>query len=150
MRACKHSLLELSTAGQGRMKYVTTLQTRACPLEFTIFLSKTWHRALPELLNKHATCNKTLTEHFRLTPKLPKWFTKPLPGPGGQVVYRLVSIKWYVLHFVTTKPSPRHIAAKNGHLLLTVQTLAVGEMLQITGKGLLYGNGKLKRSALAL
>ncbi len=61
MRACKHGLLELSTAGQGRMKYMTTLQTRAFPLVLHVFLSETWPRALPELLNKHATRNKTLT-----------------------------------------------------------------------------------------
>ncbi len=39
---------------------------------------------------------------------------------------------------------------KNGHLLFTVQTLAVGKILQITGMGLLYGDEKLKLSALAL
>ncbi len=60
MRAYKHGLLELSTVGQGRIKYVTILQTRAYPLVLPVFLSETWHRALPELLNKLATCNKTL------------------------------------------------------------------------------------------
>ncbi len=68
----------------------------------------------------------------------------------GKVVYRLASIKCYVLHSITTKPSPGHITAKNGHFVLTVQTLAVGEMLQSTGKGLLCENEKLKLSALAL
>ncbi len=47
---------------------MTTLQTRACPLVLPVFLSEAWHRALPELLNKQATCNKTLTEHLKLSP----------------------------------------------------------------------------------
>ncbi len=70
MRACQHGLLELSTVGQGRIKYMTTLQTRACPLVLPVFLSETWHWALPELLNKHATCNNSLTSYFESTPKL--------------------------------------------------------------------------------
>ncbi len=52
MRACKHGLLELSTAGQGRISSLTTLQTRAYPLVLPVFLRETWHRALPELLNE--------------------------------------------------------------------------------------------------
>ncbi len=46
---------------------MTILQTRACPLVFPVFLSETWHRVLPELLNKHTTYNQTLTEHLRLS-----------------------------------------------------------------------------------
>ncbi len=54
-----------------------------------------------------------------------------ITGARGKVVYRLACIKCYVPHTVTTKPGPRHITAKNGHLLLTVQTLAVGERYKL-------------------
>ncbi len=63
---------------------------------------------------------------FKITPK-DRMICQTLTWARGKVVYRLASIKCYVPHTVTTKPSPGHITAKNGHLLLMVQTLAVGE-----------------------
>ncbi len=42
----------------------------------------------------------------------------------GTVGYSMASFKCYVLHAATTKLSPSHITAKNGRLLITVQTLA--------------------------
>ncbi len=130
MRACKHGLLELSTAGQGRINNMTTLQTRACPLVLPVFLSETWHRALPELLNK--TCNMQLkpTLTIKMTPKY-QMICQTITWARGKVVYRMASIKCYVLPTVTTKPSPGHITTKNGHLLLTVQTLTVGECYKL-------------------
>ncbi len=64
------SLLELSTAGQGRISSLTTLQIRAYPLVLPVFLSKTWHRALPELLNETCNVQQKSTSTFKVTPKL--------------------------------------------------------------------------------
>ncbi len=55
----------------------------------------------------------------------------------GAVGQSLASFKWYVPHTVTTKPSPSHITAENRHLLITVQTLAVRGILEITQRVLL-------------
>ncbi len=57
----------------------------------------------------------------------------------GKVVYQLASIKCYVLLTVTTKPSPGHITAKNGHFLLAVQTLAVGEYCKLPVRAYFMG-----------
>ncbi len=70
LRACKHGLLELSTAGQGRINNMTALQTQARPLVLPVFLSETWHRALPELLNKTCYMQLKSTSTFKRTPKL--------------------------------------------------------------------------------
>ncbi len=70
LRACKHGLLELSTtAGQGRINNMTTLQTRACPLVLPIFLNETWHRTLPELLNRTCNMKQIPSLIFKITPK---------------------------------------------------------------------------------
>ncbi len=54
-----------------------------------------------------------------------------------QVGYSQESFKCYVVHAATTKPSPSHITAKNGHLLLMVQTLAVKGIPEIIPRVLL-------------
>ncbi len=82
MHACKHDLLELSTAGQGRINNMTTLQTRACALDLPVFLSETWHRTLPELLIK--TCNMQQNPNltFKNYPKVPNDLSNHYLGQG--------------------------------------------------------------------
>ena len=68
----------------------------------------------------------------------------------GTVGYSLVLVKCYMPHVVTTKPSPSHITAENGHLLLTVQTLAVRGILKLHIGSYFNWEQELKLSALAL
>ena len=70
------------------------------------------------------------TATLNITPKL-KDNCKTITWARGSVGYPLASVKCYVLRAVTTKPSPSHITAENGLLLLTAQTLAVEGTLQI-------------------
>ncbi len=62
---------------------MTTLHTQARPLVLPVFLRETWHRALPELLNRTCNVQQKSTSTFKITPKLQNDLLNHYLGQGN-------------------------------------------------------------------